>query len=1355
MDPLHELVGDSPLLLDLRKQIERLVSGRIGGQRLPPVFLHGETGTGKGLLARCLHGASARADGPFIDVNCAAIPETMLEAELFGFERGAFTDAKQAKPGLFQAAHRGTIFLDEIGLLSPGLQAKLLKVLEDKTVRRLGSTRNEAADVWAISATNEDLPVSIRERRFREDLYHRLAVITLSLPPLRERGEDILRLAEHFCARTSAEYRVGPRSLGPDARAALRVYPWPGNVRELSNVIERAVLLTDSPIVSAAMLGLPAVPPAVLVNASAAGKTARTRNERRREELRLNLAETDWNVTRTAEALGITRNTVRARIAKYGLRRDGEDSPPPAPPAPRQGAGLPSVAATHWERRPLAFMRLHLLSTSPVDITRGLEAVSEKVHAFGGHIEETGPTDLIAVFGREPIDDAPAHAALAGLSIQNAAVRAKATGAVIADVVVALDCGPHVVARGPSGLYVGIDGKAAAWSALERLIANGAPGAVLATAAVAPFLRRRFALHRLQQGEDSPLEVLGREEVPAATTRFVGRAGELDTLERARLRAEGRNGQIVAIVGEAGAGKSRLVREFAGTLHGWRTLSCAGTVQGTKTAYAPVVDLLHGHCGIQDTDTPAAMSQKLATAWPRGAGDPSTGIPPLLDLLGVLRPDDPFRDLDPKERRRRTIETVTQLLLAVSAAQPLAVIVEDLHWIDSETQVVLDRLADAIANLPVLLIVNYRPSYHHGWEGRSHCTFMRLDPLARDAVEQLLSDLLGPDPSLQTVKAALASRTEGNPFFLEESVRSLVDSAALASGPDGYRLARVAGQLEIPATVQAMLASRIDRLEEADRRLLQASAVVGPDVPYAILEAIADESGDELRAGLARLQATGFLDQTRLFPDMQFAFKHALTHEVAYDGLLPAQRSILHASVMEAIRRVHDVRLEEQIEKLAHHAVRGERWDDAVTWSRHAAARAAGRSAYAQAAAHLEEALAALDRLPVTRAVTEQAIDIRIELRELLVPLGEPARTLARVEEALPLAASLGDPLRMARVYLSLATGHWALGDAVRGLGYAEQALAAAEEVGDPLLRTRGHFATAVAHHVLGDCRRAIRACEATLALLDEDVAPRVRFGVYPVYAKTWLAFCLSELGDFSRAFVLAREADELARANGRPESLVTARAALGSVCHVRGNLAEAAEHFERGLAICRETAISVWLPSMTGGLGHVYALLGRPDEARHLLDECLASAATNMRSAEPVRIAWLGEAHLLAGRPAEAREAAMRALALARERQTRGAEAAVWHLLGEVASRADPLDLEGARAHYGRALALAQELGMRPLIAHCHAGLGRLFLRTGELHAAETHAATAATLYREMGMAHGREKAEHPARPSVPEPLS
>src|SRR5437016_4598147 len=208
MDGLAELLGESPAIEAVRQRLRRLLAQLKTGRSLPAILIQGETGTGKGLVAKLIHRYGPRASGPFVDVNCAAIPDTLLEAELFGFERGAFTDARRAKAGLFQTAHRGTIFLDEVGLLPEALQAKLLKVLEDQAVRRLGATRDEPVDVWIVTATNEDLRVAIRERRFREDLYHRLAVLTVALPPLRERGGDIVALAEHFLARVCVDYSV-------------------------------------------------------------------------------------------------------------------------------------------------------------------------------------------------------------------------------------------------------------------------------------------------------------------------------------------------------------------------------------------------------------------------------------------------------------------------------------------------------------------------------------------------------------------------------------------------------------------------------------------------------------------------------------------------------------------------------------------------------------------------------------------------------------------------------------------------------------------------------------------------------------------------------------------------------------------------------------------------------------------------------------------------------------------------------------------------------------------------------------------------------------------------------------------
>src|SRR5262245_7573611 len=255
------MLGESSALEALREQLRRLAAWPDVGRRLPAILLHGETGTGKGLLARLIHQAGPRRAGPFVDVNCAAIPDTLLEAELFGFERGAFTDARRAKPGLFQTAHRGVLFLDEVALLPEPLQAKLLKVLEDQAVRRLGATRAEPADVWVISATNADLAAAIRARRFREDLYHRLAVLSLALPPLRARGDDVLALAQVFLERACADYGLAPKTLSAAARQRLKSYSWRGNVRELANVMERTALLADDPEVGAEALALDAAEP--------------------------------------------------------------------------------------------------------------------------------------------------------------------------------------------------------------------------------------------------------------------------------------------------------------------------------------------------------------------------------------------------------------------------------------------------------------------------------------------------------------------------------------------------------------------------------------------------------------------------------------------------------------------------------------------------------------------------------------------------------------------------------------------------------------------------------------------------------------------------------------------------------------------------------------------------------------------------------------------------------------------------------------------------------------------------------------------------------------------------------------
>src|SRR4030095_3677084 len=309
---------------------------------------------------------------------------------------------------------------------------------------------------------------------------------------------------------------------------------------------------------------------------------------------------------------------------------------------------------------------------------------------------------------------------------------------------------------------------------------------------------------------------------------------------------------------------------------------------------------------------------------------------------------------------------VKRLLIRESQGQPLLLVFEDLHWIDTETQAVLDGLIEGLPSARVLLLVNYRPEYQHDWGGKAQCTQLRIDPLQSESAAEFLQSLLGDHESLRPLESLLIKRTEGNPFFLEESVRTLAETLVLVGERGAYRMVRAVETVKVAPTVQAVLAARIDRLSSEQKRLLQAASAGGKDVSFALLEAIAEVPGDALHRALAQLQATQFLCESRLFPDLEYTFRHALTHEVTYGGLLSDRRRQLHAAIVEAMEHRHAGRLSEHAERLAEHAVRGELWQKAVRHLWRAGQNARARSAYRQAVVFLEQAVETLTRLPQT-----------------------------------------------------------------------------------------------------------------------------------------------------------------------------------------------------------------------------------------------------------------------------------------------------------------------------------------------------------------------------------------------------
>jgi tetratricopeptide (TPR) repeat protein len=518
---------------------------------------------------------------------------------------------------------------------------------------------------------------------------------------------------------------------------------------------------------------------------------------------------------------------------------------------------------------------------------------------------------------------------------------------------------------------------------------------------------------------------------------------------------------------------------------------------------------------------------------------------------------------------------------------------------------------------------------------------------------------------------------------------------------------------------------------------LQTAAVIGTEVPLPLLQTIAELPEDALQRGLVRLQAAEFLYETQLFPEREYTYKHALTHEVAYGSLLLERRRVLHAQLVDAIEQLFPDRLAEQVERLAHHAVRGEVWDKALHYCRQAGARAAEGSAYREAAAAFEQALGALQQLPDSRATREQAIDLRFDLRNALSPLGELERVLDVLRQAEPIAEALGDCRRLGQLAGYMSACLMGLGDPDGSLASAQHALGMATALGDVGLQIAAHAYLGEVYWNRGDNRRAVEVFRKQVELL-HGTPLRERFGTAPVqsvHCRAMLAFCLAELGAFAEGRAHGEDALRLAEAVEHPYSLALACELVGRLYLRQGALHQAMREYERGLALSKAAHLPDLISRCSASLGIAYALAGRVTEALPLLERALEQAVA-MRGFYPRREAvWLGEAYVLAGRVAEAIPLGQQALEAARAHKQQGWEAYALRLLGEIAMHSDPLDVDEAAPHYRQALVLADKLGMRPLQAHCHRGLGTLYLKTGQQEQAQAELSTAIVLYRAMDM--------------------
>jgi class 3 adenylate cyclase/tetratricopeptide (TPR) repeat protein len=982
-----------------------------------------------------------------------------------------------------------------------------------------------------------------------------------------------------------------------------------------------------------------------------------------------------------------------------------------------------------------------------------LQHMMDAVHRFEGTVNDVAGDGLMAMFGA-PIahEDHALRACYAALAMQAALWRyaedVRRTQGLEVLLRVGLNSGSVLVRTIGNDLYMNYSGVGLTTNLAARMEQLAPPGTIRLTAATLRLVEGLVQVTALGsipvKGLPEPIEVFelvgasplrGRFQarVAGGLTRFVGRGPELAALGQALEQAGAGHGQVVAVIGEAGVGKSRLLYESIHAHHtqSWRVLESAAVSYGTATPYFPVLDLLRRYAHLDEHDDFRTIRAKVTGQVLTLDEALQDAIAPLLALLDALPDDHAFLALDPPQRRQRTLTALTRVLLRESQVQPVLVVCEDLHWIDTETQALLDSLVEGLPTARVLLLVTYRPEYQHGWGSKTYYTPLRLDPFPPASAEAFLQALLGDDASLAPLTPHLIARTEGNPFFLEESVRTLVETGVLRGAPGAYCLATPIESLQVPATVHAVLAARIDRLPPEDKRLLQTAAVIGTEVPLPVLQAIADLPADALHRALAHLQAAEFLYETRLFPEHAYTFKHALTHEVAFSSLVRERRRVLHARIVEALEALASDRVAEHVERLAYHALRGEVWDKALAYCRQAGEKAMAQSAHGAAVGYFEQALGALQYLPEQRPIREQAIDLQLALRSALYPSRDLGRILAVLREAEVLAEALDDPQRLGQVCLFLSRHFSIEGAHDQAIAAAQRALALATASGEVVLHALANNYLGLDYEAQGDYRRAVACLEQAVASF-EGARRRERFGqvfLPAVLSRADLALCHAELGTFAEGRAHGEEGLRLAEAVAHSPSLMLAYRGMGALALRQGDLSTALPLLERTMGLWQEADLPGYFPLIAAVLGAAYTLAGRVTDAVRLL---MQARGQSMHGA--CRLP-LGKAQMLAGRLEEAHALAEQALVLARAHQERGRQAYALHLLGEIAARCTPPDVDQAATHYRQAQTLAEALGMRPLQAHCHRGLGTLYAAIGQREQARTELATAVAMYRGMEM--------------------
>ena len=994
-------------------------------------------------------------------------------------------------------------------------------------------------------------------------------------------------------------------------------------------------------------------------------------------------------------------------------------------------------------------------------ISECLVFFTEEIHRYEGTIAQFLGDGVMALFGG-PIahEDAPQRALYAALSIRERLTgysdKLKKQG-IDFNMRIGLNTGLVVVGRIGDDLTMEYTAMGDTVNIASRMESTAQPGTIQVSDNTYRLTEGYFEFKPLGKielkGKTEAVEAYQLLSVGRVKTRlgvsemhgltpFVGRRKEFDHLMECYDKVKEGKGQVVGIVGEPGMGKSRLLLHLRSTLPIQQYTYLEGRCfhYGGSMAYLPLLDILRACFGITEGEREFLIKKKVAEKIAQLDDKLEAILPPLHEILSLKVEDEEYLKLEPQKKRERTFEAIRDLLIRESQNRPLILAVDDLQWIDKTSEEFLNYFIGWLANRHILLVILYRPEYTHLWASKSCYSQIRVEQLPINTSAELVQSILEGGEVVPELRELILNRAIGNPLFMEEFTHTLMGNGTIKKKDHQYVLSRKASEIQVPDTIQGIVAARMDRLEDNLKRTMQVASVIGKDFAYRILHTIMGMQED-LKSYLVNLQGLEFIYEKSLFPELEYMFRHALTQEVAYNSLLLKRRKEIHERIGKAIEELYPERLEEFYEMLAYHFSNGGNWEKAYQYLKLSGEKAQRNYGNWEAFRFYKEAIKVLDKLPETKENRRIGIEVRLSMEGPMKVLAYPEDSLQILEGGEKIAKESGDDRSLAIFYSNIGLCYTFRGDSLQGRRYAENCFEMAAKIQDIELMAPTAFDLCSSYTIVGEYSKMVHVAPRVISMLDETQRKHIVLGglfslnLYSAL-NAYYGQALGVLGEFEKGKAFCEEALHFAKQVDNLYSIAFAEIMFGCFFNHRGDGEEAIQHLNSAIQHGEEGEIVPLLGQAWGFLGLAYYFLGDFEAAaKYVLKGIEIQREAGLSFLSSLHYLVLGMIHLDSGDLDTARCRLDESLKLAQNNNERWVEGICKLFVGRVIAQAGISESSQAEEHIRQGIRISNEIGAKPWSCVGSLFMGELYGNSGHKDKALESLRMSQTMFNEMGM--------------------